>query len=73
VTFDPFGPDLQDAAGLSLREERRSAPVFFGAVAKAAETLRNLDWFEVSGIRGHIENGAIAHYQVTLKLGFRLE
>ena len=43
------------------------------AIAKAAETLRNLDWFEVLDIRGHIEDGRVAHYQVTLKIGFRLE
>ena len=44
-----------------------------GAIAKASQSLRNLDWFEVVGIRGHIEDGAVAHYQVTLKIGFRLE
>ena len=43
------------------------------AVAKASETLRNLDWFEVVSIRGQIADGRVAHYQVTLKLGFRLE
>jgi flavin-binding protein dodecin len=43
------------------------------AIAKASETVRNLDWFEVLDIRGHIEDGRIAHYQVTLKIGFRLE
>jgi flavin-binding protein dodecin len=43
------------------------------AIAKASETLRNLDWFEVMDIRGHIEEGRVAHYQVTLKIGFRLE
>jgi dodecin len=43
------------------------------AVAKAAESIRGLDWFEVTSIRGQIEDGAVAHYQVTLKLGFRLE
>jgi dodecin len=43
------------------------------AVAKASETVRNLDWFEVSEIRGQIDDGRIAHYQVTLKIGFRLE
>jgi flavin-binding protein dodecin len=43
------------------------------AIAKAAETLRNLDWFEVMDIRGHIDDGKVAHYQVTLKIGFRLE
>jgi flavin-binding protein dodecin len=43
------------------------------AITKASETLRGLDWFEVSEIRGHIEDGTVAHYQVTLKLGFKLE
>jgi len=43
------------------------------AVTKASQTLRGLDWFEVTEIRGHIEEGTVAHYQVTLKLGFRLE
>jgi dodecin len=44
-----------------------------GAVAKAAETIRHLGWFEMVNVRGHIEDGKIAHYQVTLKAGFRLE
>ena len=43
------------------------------AVAKASESLRNLDWFEVISVRGHIADGKVAHYQVTLKIGFRLE
>ncbi|MET0685730.1 MAG: dodecin [Solirubrobacteraceae bacterium] len=43
------------------------------AVGKAGETVRGLDWFEVTEIRGHIEEGAVAHYQVTVKMGFRLE
>jgi dodecin len=43
------------------------------AVAKAAETVRNLRWFQVVDTRGHIEAGRIAHWQVTLKLGFTLE
>jgi dodecin len=44
------------------------------AIAKASETLRNLDWFEVVSVRGHIsEEGRVAHYQVTLKVGFRIE
>jgi dodecin len=43
------------------------------AVAKAAETLRNIEWFEVVSSRGNVEDGRIAHYQVTLKIGFRLE
>lgn len=42
-------------------------------VARARETLRNLDWIEVTSIRGHVENGEIAHFQVSMKVGFRLE
>jgi len=44
-----------------------------GAVARASKTLHNLDWFEVTGIRGHIEDDRLAHFQVTLKVGFRLD
>jgi flavin-binding protein dodecin len=43
------------------------------AIGKASQSLRGLDWFEVTEIRGQIDDGAIAHYQVTLKVGFRLE
>jgi flavin-binding protein dodecin len=43
------------------------------AVMQAARTVRNLDWFEVQSIRGQIADGKVAHWQVTVKLGFRLE
>jgi flavin-binding protein dodecin len=43
------------------------------AIARANETLRHLDWFEVVQTRGHIVDGQIGHFQVTLKVGFRLE
>jgi dodecin len=42
-------------------------------LARAAETMRLLDWFEVQSVRGDLRNGAVAHFQVTLKVGFRLE
>jgi flavin-binding protein dodecin len=42
-------------------------------IARASESLRNLGWFEVTDIRGHLEDGAVAHYQVTMKVGFRLD
>ncbi|MBT2530982.1 dodecin domain-containing protein [Arthrobacter sp. ISL-48] len=42
-------------------------------IAEAAKTLRNLDWFEVKEVRGHLEDGKIADWQVTIKIGFRLE
>jgi dodecin len=49
-------------------------PAIERAIAKASQTLRHLDWFEVVGVRGAIgDDGAVAHYQVTLKVGFRLE
>jgi dodecin len=43
------------------------------AIARANETLRHLDWFEVTEVRGHIDGGEIGHFQVTVKVGFRLE
>ena len=43
------------------------------AVAKASETVRNMQWFEVIETRGHIHDGKVAHWQVTLKVGFTLE
>lgn len=43
------------------------------AIARASKTLKNLDWFEVVETRGHLKDGKISHYQVTLKIGFRLE
>ena len=42
------------------------------AIVRASETIRDLRWFEVTETRGHIENGRVAHYQVTLRLGFTL-
>jgi len=43
------------------------------AIARASKTLKNLRWFEVVQTRGHLENGKVGHYQVTLKVGFTLE
>ena len=43
------------------------------AIATTARTVRNLDWFEVTEIRGHLENDAVAHWQVAVKVGFRIE
>jgi dodecin len=42
-------------------------------VARAGQTLRNVEWFEVTEIRGQVEDGAVAHFQVGLKVGFRLD
>lgn len=43
------------------------------AIAKASKTLDHLEWFEVVETRGHIVNGLVAHWQVTIKIGFRLD
>jgi dodecin len=43
------------------------------AVARASTTLREIRWFEIVNTRGHVENGKVAHYQVTLRIGFTLD
>ncbi|MFD7868697.1 dodecin [Streptomyces sp. NPDC057682] len=42
-------------------------------ITRASETLHNLDWFEITEVRGQIKDGRIEHYQVGLKVGFRLD
>lgn len=44
-----------------------------GGISRASQTVRNLDWFEITEIRGNIERGQLGHFQVTMKVGFRLE
>ena len=44
-----------------------------GAIARAAKTVREVRWFEVKETRGHVEGGKVAHYQVTLRIGFTLD
>jgi flavin-binding protein dodecin len=44
-----------------------------GAIARAAATLHDIRWFEVVETRGHVEGGKVAHFQVTLKIGFTLD
>jgi dodecin len=43
------------------------------AITTAAKTIRHIDWFQVVDTRGHVVDGKVAHYQVTLKIGFRIE
>ena len=43
------------------------------AVQKASATVKHIDWFQVIETRGHVESGHVAHFQVTLKVGFRIE
>ena len=44
-----------------------------GAVRRASQALREVSWFEVAEIRGHVEDGEVAHFQVTVRIGFALE
>jgi len=53
--------------------ERSIEDAIENAIGRASRTLRQVDWFEVVETRGHIEDGKVAHYQVTLKIGFTLE
>jgi flavin-binding protein dodecin len=43
------------------------------AIAECSKQIRNVEWFEVQETRGHVENGQVGHYQVVLKVGFRIE
>ncbi|MGZ4808563.1 MAG: dodecin [Thermoanaerobaculia bacterium] len=53
--------------------EKSFAQAAASGVERAAETLRNIDWFEVIEMRGRVTNGKVSQYQVTMKIGFRLE
>lgn len=59
--------ELTGSSPLSIEDAVKTA------IAKAAETMHHIQWFEVVETRGHVEDGAVAHWQVTLKLSFRLE
>jgi flavin-binding protein dodecin len=48
-------------------------PAIRNAIRRAGQTLRHLDWFEVTEVRGQIQDGEVAHFQVSMKVGFRLE
>lgn len=61
---------MVEVVGTSAESFAKAAAV---GVEKASETVRHIDWFEVVDMRGRVENGKIAQYQVTMKLGFRVE
>ena len=71
------GNDMTDATYKKIELVGKSAKSFSDAVAnavnKAAKTLHNLDWFEVVEQRGRIVDGKVSEYQVTVKIGFRLD
>jgi flavin-binding protein dodecin len=59
--------EIVGSASSSLEE------AIHGAVRRASASLREVNWFEVNEIRGHVENGEVAHFQVTLKVGFAVD
>jgi dodecin len=58
---------------LAGSSEVSHAEAIENALARAAKTIRHVRWFEVTQMRGEIENGKVRHYQVTMKVGFTLE
>ena len=58
---------------LAVTSEKSIEDAIATAIARANKTIRDLRWFEVVQTRGHIENGKVAHFQVTLKVGFTME
>ncbi|MEO6030876.1 MAG: dodecin [Burkholderiaceae bacterium] len=59
--------DLTGSSTLSIED------AISGAIAKAHETVRNIHWFSVSETRGQVQDGKVAHWQVTLRIGFTLD
>jgi dodecin len=57
----------------SVSSEKSIEAAIHNAVGRASRTLRQVGWFEVVEMRGHVEDGKVAHYQVTLKVGFTLD
>ena len=66
-------PGIYKITELVGTSPRSFAEATKAAVAEAAKTVRNMEWFEVVEERGKITNGAVAEFQVTLKIGFKLE
>ncbi|NOX91828.1 MAG: dodecin domain-containing protein [Gammaproteobacteria bacterium] len=52
---------------------KSSDDAIHNAIERASRTLRNMDWFEVTETRGHLQDGKVAHFQVKLKIGIRLD
>jgi flavin-binding protein dodecin len=69
---------MSEHAVYKIVELAGSSPVGYddavrAAIARASATLRHIRWFEVTQMRGHVEDGRVAHFQVELKVGFTLE
>lgn len=68
-----MGDHVYKTIELTGSSEKSVEDAIRNAIQRSAKTMRNLRWFEVLDVRGHIENGQVAHWQVTIKLGFTLD
>src|ERR1700722_7644858 len=73
----PVAPEMKDHVYKILElvgsSEKSIDDAIRNAITRASKTIRDMKWFEVVQTRGHIENGSVRHYQVTLRVGFTLE
>ena len=65
--------DIDKILELVGSSEKSIEDAIQNAITRASKTIREMKWFEVVQTRGHIENGSVGHYQVTLRVGFTLE
>lgn len=70
---DPMSDHIYKLIELAGSSPNSIEEAITNAIDRASKTVNHLQWFEVIETRGHIENGRVAHYQVVLKAGFRLE
>ncbi len=74
VLLVPSGVDrITNSTLQALESDKSIEDAIQNAITRASKTIREMKWFEVTQTRGHIENGSIGHYQVTLRVGFTLE
>ena len=69
----PAGAHVYKMLDLVGSSEKSIEDAIQNAITRASKTIREMKWFEVVQTRGHIEGGKVAHYQVTLRVGFTLE
>ena len=69
----PLNDHIYSVIELAGTSEKSVKDAIAKAITRANKTIRDLRWFEVVQTRGHIENGSVAHFQVTLKVGFTME
>ena len=73
IEKNPMGDNVYSVTEIVGSSRDSVGDAIKNAISTASQTLRNLEWFEVNEIRGHIENNSVGHFQVSLKLGFRYD